>query len=151
MMSIVLAIAAMMAAVLGGVFLTFSDFVMRALRQSSGVAGMEAMQNINRTVYRSIFMGLLMGFAGTSVVLIIWGIQAGSATVIWAGGAYLLGTMGTTMFGNVPMNKRLDQGGGGLAYWDVYVARWTRLNHVRSIACILTAVGFLNGALVFGG
>ena len=62
-----------------------------------------------------------------------------------------MGTMGVTIFGNVPMNKRLDKGDAGVAYWDVYVARWTRLNHVRSVACILAAVGFLNGALVFAG
>ena len=39
-----------------GVFLTFSDFVMRSLRAAEPAAGMDAMQWINRVVYRSVFM-----------------------------------------------------------------------------------------------
>ena len=41
-----------------GVFLTFSDFVMRSLSASEAIAGAEAMQEINRKVYGSIFLTL---------------------------------------------------------------------------------------------
>ncbi len=37
-------------AVLGGVFLAFSDFIMRALSVTSGTGGVEAMNAINREV-----------------------------------------------------------------------------------------------------
>ncbi len=147
MMDAFLSIAALGVAVLGGVFLTFSDFVMRGLGQASGPAGMEAMQQINRTVYRSIFMVLFFGYAGLSVALIFWGLSTGVLSVAFGGIAYLLGTMAVTIFGNVPMNKRLDRAEGGLPYWDHYTVRWTFLNHLRSASCLLAAAGFMTGAL----
>jgi len=39
-------------ALVGGVFLAFSDFIMRSLSLTSGVGGVEAMQVINREVFR---------------------------------------------------------------------------------------------------
>ena len=48
-----------------------------------------------------------------------------------------------TMFGNVPMNNKLDKldhnTPEAAAYWVKYGRDWTRLNHVRSIGSILTA------------
>lgn len=38
-------------ALVGGVFLAFSDFIMRALSVTSGHGGAEAMQAINREVF----------------------------------------------------------------------------------------------------
>ena len=39
-------------ALLGGVFLAFSDFIMRSLAHTSGMGGVEVMQVINREVFR---------------------------------------------------------------------------------------------------
>ena len=62
---------------LGGVFLAFSDFIMRSLAQVSGSGGVEAMQAINREVFRIVFMVLFIGMAPVSVLLtvheLIWG------------------------------------------------------------------------------
>ncbi|WP_078569715.1 hypothetical protein [Thioclava sp. F36-7] len=57
-----------------GVFLTFSDFVMRALGRAELAAGIEAMQMINREVYRSLFATLLLGLAFVSILLAVVGI-----------------------------------------------------------------------------
>ena len=43
-------------ALVGGVFLAFSDFIMRALSLTGGSGGAEAMQAINREVFRWVFM-----------------------------------------------------------------------------------------------
>jgi len=48
-------------AILAGVFLAFSDFIMRSLAQTSGTGGIEAMQVINREVFRWVFMALFLG------------------------------------------------------------------------------------------
>ncbi|QHQ34474.1 DUF1772 domain-containing protein [Algicella marina] len=131
-----------------GVFLTFSDFVMTALQRTEGDGGWQAMQAINRQVYRSVFMVLLLGLvpAGFAVALL----AGGTGGAPWfLGGAiiYAIGTMGVTMFGNVPMNKRLDglTGTEAAAYWRVYVVRWTRLNHVRTLASAFAALAFIIG------
>ncbi|WP_298432569.1 hypothetical protein [uncultured Jannaschia sp.] len=58
-------------AALGVVFLAFSDFIMRALARTSG--GAEAMQSINREVFRIAFMALFLGMAPLSLVLLIGG------------------------------------------------------------------------------
>ena len=53
-----------------GVFLTFSDFVMRSLAASEAIAGAEAMQEINRKVYGSIFLTLFLGMTAGSAGLL---------------------------------------------------------------------------------
>ena len=47
-------------AALAGVFLAFSDFIMRSLARTSGTGGIEAMQIINREVFRWVFMTLFL-------------------------------------------------------------------------------------------
>jgi uncharacterized membrane protein len=57
-------------ALIGGVFLAFSDFIMRSLSRTSGTGGVEAMQVINREVFRWVFMALFLGMAAVSLVLV---------------------------------------------------------------------------------
>jgi uncharacterized membrane protein len=51
-----------------GVFLTFSDFVMRSSGGAKVAAGVEVMQIINREVFRTVFMFLLLGMSALSTV-----------------------------------------------------------------------------------
>ena len=60
MMTWVLIVVDFLIALIGGVFLSFSDFIMRGLAQAPGTAGPAAMVGINRTVYQSIFMILFI-------------------------------------------------------------------------------------------
>ncbi len=53
-------------AFIGGVFLAFSDFIMRSLAMTGGHGGIEAMQVINREVFRWVFMALFLGLAPVS-------------------------------------------------------------------------------------
>ena len=53
--------AGFLMALITGVFLSFSDFIMRGLVQAAGTEGPAAMVGINRTVYHSIFMVLFIG------------------------------------------------------------------------------------------
>ena len=60
-------------ALVGGVFLAFSDFVMRSLALTGGAGGVEAMQSINREVFRWIFMVLFIGLAPVSLFIAGYG------------------------------------------------------------------------------
>lgn len=152
----VLASASLAAGLVAGVFLTFSDFVMRSLGASAPAAGMEAMQQINRKVFRSVFMVLLMGMVPISLAIAAYAaVSAGGAANAWliAGAAfYILGVFGVTAAGNVPMNKKLDvlepAGDAPLGYWARYERNWTLLNHVRTVASAGSAVFFLVGAML---
>ena len=141
-------------ALVGGVFLAFSDFIMRALSQTSGHGGAEAMQAINREVFRWVFMTLFLGLAAASLALIVYAavwLTGAAATLIAAAGlVYLLGCFGVTVAFNVPMNEalaRMDLSqGAARAYWTgTYLPRWTFWNTVRTIACGLAAALLLFG------
>ena len=92
---VVLQVSVIACAMVGGVFLTFSDFVMRSLAASTSEGGIEAMQIINRKVYRTVFMVLLLGMAALSPVLIgtaVLAVSGPASTWMIVGGAlYLVG------------------------------------------------------------
>ncbi|MEN8677577.1 MAG: anthrone oxygenase family protein [Alteriqipengyuania sp.] len=142
-----------------GVFLTFSDFVMRALARAAPAAGIEAMQIINREVYRSLFMTLLIGLTLVSSLLAVAGIfLAGRDVALWlvgAAGAYIVGVMAVTARKNVPMNQRLDRmehlSTDARAYWVTYTRDWTRWNHLRWVAALAAAIGYLGATVTVAG
>ncbi|MDM8168124.1 anthrone oxygenase family protein [Roseovarius sp.] len=148
---------ALVMALVSGVFLGFSDFIMRSLRVSSPRAGIEAMQQINREVLSSAFVFSLLALAPVSLGLIGYAWFAlGGPEQGWfiAGGAiYVVGTFLVTLFGNVPMNRRLDamavEGPETEAYWAQYAVAWTRWNHVRTAASAVAAAALLVGCAIY--
>ncbi len=135
-------------ALVGGVFLAFSDFIMRALSLTGGSGGAEAMQVINREVFRWVFMTLFLGLAAVSLTLVVYaalGLTGPAATLVGSAGmVYLLGCFGVTIVFNVPLNEALA--GMNLSedatrtYWTgTYLPRWTFWNTVRTFACGLSA------------
>ena len=143
-------------ALLGGVFLAFSDFIMRALALTSGHGGVEAMQVINREVFRWVFMILFMGMAIMSLFLVGYGgfsMSGMAGTLIMAAGLmYLIGCFAVTVFFNVPMNEALAEmettSEATRNYWmSTYVPRWTFWNWVRAIACSLASALLMFGLL----
>ena len=115
-----------------GVFLTFSDFVMKALNAASAQSGIDAIQIINRKVYGSVFIILLLGMVPVSLFL------GGYALVYLSGPAfswitagsmiYLAGVFLVTIVCNVPMNKKLDlmdhTAAETASYWLTYGSSW---------------------------
>ncbi|MBD8524603.1 DUF1772 domain-containing protein [Pseudomarimonas arenosa] len=144
----ILTIAALLgAALVGGIFFAFSNFIMRALASVPSPAGLQAMQSINIKVLNPGFLGLFMGTALifvvlASVALLDWS-AAQSPYLLGAAVAYLGGTWGVTVRGNVPLNDQLarqaPEGPDSEQIWNDYVEGWTRLNSQRTGASILAA------------
>ena len=141
-------------ALVGGVFLAFSDFIMRSLSLIGGHGGPETMQIINREVFRWVFMILFLGLAALSLVLTAYAalrLNGAPATLIaLASLTYLFGCFAVTVVFNVPMNEalaKMDLAEGSIqSYWtDTYLPRWTFWNTVRTIACALAAAVLLFG------
>ena len=141
-------------ALISGVFLAFSDFIMRALAQTKGIGGVDAMQVINREVFRWIFMTLFIGMAAVSLGIAAYGWfvvgQGPGLLLVAAGLLYVLGCFGVTVVFNVPMNEAL----AGMEvsaqetqrYWsETYLPRWTFWNSVRSVASVMSAALLLTG------
>lgn len=134
-------------ALVAGIFLAFSSFVMRALASISPPSGIAAMQAINVVVINPGFLGLFMGTALACAVLVVYAVvhwQAAGALCLIVGSLfYIVGTFGVTMVCNVPRNNALarmeSSGSEAAGYWPGYVSSWTMWNHVRTLAALLAA------------
>lgn len=144
-------VSVMAYALVAGVFLTFSDFVMASLGAAAPAGGVEAMQIINRKVFRTLFMVMLLGMTLASPMLAAyayWELSGPAVAWVVTGGAvYFVGTFLVTMVFNVPMNVRLDrmdhQSAEAAAYWQRYVPVWSFWNWVRTTASAAAAVCLL--------
>lgn len=149
-MLILCGVSVIASGLVAGVFLTFSDFVMKSLAAAEPAAGIEAMQIINRKVFRTVFMVLLMGMSILSLVMAGYAlVSASGAAANWAiagGGLYIVGVFVVTLVGNVPMNTRLDgmdhKSAEAASYWQTYVPVWSRWNSARTAAAAGSAVCF---------
>lgn len=134
-------------ALIGGVFKAFSEFVMASLIRAEPAGGIEAMQQINRSVLRSEFvfalvtMGIVAPLAAVYGAILLDGLAKWS--LLLAALTYVPTVFLVTVAGNVPMNNRLERldprSDEAARYWAVYAGDWTRLNHFRTLGCILTA------------
>ncbi len=143
-------------ALVAGVFQSFSDFVMKALIMAEPAGGIEAMQMINRTVFRSVFLVMLLGLAPATLGFAAYaGFNLSGPVKLWimSGAAiYVISVFFVTMFGNVPMNNRLDAMNyetiAAVNYWRTYGKVWTGWNHVRMFGSVATAICFLFASTV---
>ncbi|MEM7503520.1 MAG: anthrone oxygenase family protein [Pseudomonadota bacterium] len=143
------------AALVGGVFLAFSDFVMRGLTLTEGAGGIEAMQHISRTVLRSVFLTTFLALVPASIAMAVYASfkLSGSAQQLFVAGAviYCVTVFAVTMFRNVPMNNRLEAlppaSTEAQDYWNTYGHVWTRWNHVRTVGSWAAAGCFLVAAV----
>lgn len=140
----------------GRVFLAFSDFVMRGLGAAETSAGVDAMQQINRVVYRSVFLKTFLILVPASVGLAVYGwwieVSRSNLTLLVAAAVvYFVFVFLVTAFGNVPMNRELDSmnvtESSTEAYWGFYLNRWTIWNHVRTVGCVATGICYFVAAI----
>ena len=147
--AIVILLAALGSALIGGLFFAFSTFIMRALAARPAGEGMAAMVSINRAILRSLFMPAFLGTA------LLCGLAGAWAFTNWDPGGwyvsvgallYLAGSIVVTMIWNVPLNNRIDRAdpaADNAALWADYLRRWTLWNHVRTLACLAAAALFV--------
>ncbi|MBO6695424.1 MAG: DUF1772 domain-containing protein [Henriciella sp.] len=129
---------------------------MSALLRTTPAGGIEAMQHINRTVIKTQFVAGILLIAPLSVLFAFYSLTvfegAALITLILAPIVYLPTVFLMTIFGNVPMNNKLDRvdhtSTDAEAYWSKYVRDWTRLNHARSLGSVLTAGLYIAAAIM---
>jgi uncharacterized membrane protein len=154
LLTIALSLAALGSALIGGLFFAFSTFIMAALAARPPAEGMAAMASINRVILRSAFMPVFFGTALLCLGIGIYGLAEWTPASLWlvgGGAAYLFGSIAVTMVWNVPLNNRIDRAdpaADNAALWADYLARWTRWNHVRTIASLAAAGLFIRALLV---
>ena len=148
--------AAVSAGVMAGIYFTFSAFAMRSFAALGEEHGARAMQSINRVILQSSFLPLFMLSSLVCAALVglaLMGLAGPARVEVLAGGAlYVIGMFVVTAAGNVPLNNRLDaadpSSAEGRAVWADYLLRWTRLNHVRTIACTFSCILLVRALIV---
>jgi len=146
-----LALAALGFGVMAGIYFTFSTFVMKALVVIPAERGVAAMQSINEVIVASPFLPLFfatslagVGIAGWSLTR--WG-EPGAWALVVGGLVYVVGMFVTTVAFNVPLNDALaaldPSSLEAASFWPDYVHRWTRWNHVRTLASALASGLFI--------
>jgi len=138
---------------MAGIFFTFSNFVMKALKEIPFPAGMKAMQSINRVVLNPFFLGLFFITAVLAFILAIksftqW--QQPYATYTFTASLfYFIGTFLVTAIKNVPLNNKLAsipvENKFAESSWQAYLYKWTRWNHVRTISSLAATVLYTPG------
>lgn len=131
---------------MAGLYFAFSVFVMQALNKLSPTAAGQAMNNINDVIVNTLFLPLFFGSTLWFAGLIVWQIadwnEANSIFFVSSAVIYIVGMFGVTAFGNVPLNNQLqrsNENDNALAMaWKNYYQPWLRLNHIRTISCILS-------------
>ncbi len=130
---------------MAGLFFIFSNTVMPALGKLRPHEGIAAMQSINKVILNPLFFSVFFGTAGGSLLLLISSIwrwsQPESIYLLFGSGFYLAGVMFITIRFNVPLNNRLDAlepiDPKNEQFWTVYLNRWSRWNHVRTVTSLL--------------
>jgi uncharacterized membrane protein len=149
--AIALWLCALGCGLIAGLYFAFSTFIMTALGRIEAVQGIAAMNAINSTILRSLFMPL---FFGTTLVSLALGVlallrfgQPGTAAMLAGGLLYVVGMFIVTMVANVPLNNALaaiEPGGSQTAsVWAHYLDKWTFWNHVRTVASIAASACFI--------
>ena len=142
--------AVISSALSAGIFFAFSTFVMRALALQPSASGIATMQSINVTVFNPWFYSAFFGPAVACVLLAVAALrnweQPGALYLIAGSLLYLIGTLGVTALGNVPLNDALailrPTSTEGAQLWSKYLIDWTLWNHVRTAAAFLAAAMF---------
>jgi uncharacterized membrane protein len=133
-------------ALVAGVCFAFSAFVLRAIGSTGPHRAIATMQAVNRLAERPAFMLAFMGTALAAVALVGLALVRGEATPwLLAGCAlYLVGMVGVTVAGNVPLNDTLAAvdplAAGAAARWDDFAGPWGVLNAVRTVAAFAATV-----------
>lgn len=145
--TILLWFSAVACGLLAGLYFAFSTFIMQALASIDRAAGAAAMNAINRVIQRSAFMPIFLGSSLSSLVLAVIAIlrwdSPGTAAMFAGGLIYIVGMFVVTMAFNVPLNNALAADETQSATWSDYLNRWTRWNHVRTVASTVAMTLFI--------
>jgi len=140
--------AAVTTALIAGLFFTSSVSIIPGLAELSDSEYIRPMQSINRAIQNVPF---LLCFLGGAVLLpasaYLWYDNSGDTMfllLIGASGFYLIGALGITVFGNIPLNNDMDSfdlntpSDQEMANWRAaFTGRWNRYHHLRTAASLV--------------
>ncbi len=157
--SFLLFVGIMSSGLMAGLFFGWAVSVNLGLARVSDRTYIATMQSINRAIVNPIFVVVFMG---TAVALLAAAVvhaadgQGKRATWLFAAaGTYILGVLGVTIGGNIPLNDKLEafslEDSPDEAISDQrhgYEAPWVRWHNVRTVASVLALALAAIGAVI---
>lgn len=142
--AVMAALALVLTGGMAGVFFSFSTSVMPGLDATKPEAAIAAMQGMNAKILNPLFylhfMGAPLFAVVTGGLLLAAGQRSAGVVFIIAAAIYVLGVWMPTFAVNVPMNDKLmavkipADLNQAAQIWSDFSGRWTRWNHLRSVA-----------------
>jgi len=132
-----------------GLFYAWSISAIPGFKNVTDKTYLESMQSINRSIlnpwFFCIFLGPLPLLILSSIMQFRVGVDHIFYLILITSIIYILGNVGVTMMGNVPLNEMLDKvdlttlhEGGIKDLRETYEAPWNRLNHIRAFFSVLS-------------
>jgi uncharacterized membrane protein len=155
---LLLALSAVLGGIMAGFFFAYSVSVVLALQPLSGSEYTTVMQKINEKVLNVVFG---VAFFGAAVVPIVtaalvvfrgaWATQYGLLFLVGTV-VYLVGTFFVTASIHIPANDYIATWSpvSPPDEWAAIRTRWTRWNHVRTTAAVVSFVLYLAAIVSFG-
>jgi len=133
-----------------GLFYAWSVSVIPGTQKISDTTYLETMQSINRAILNPAFFLIFFGSIVSLTISSIYEFQSGK-TVFWlllaSSLTYLVGTIGVTGLGNVPLNNQLDamrlteSSTDQIAeFRKFYESNWNRLHRIRTVFAVLSFI-----------
>jgi uncharacterized membrane protein len=149
--NIILLLTALMVALIAGLLYSYSCSVNIGLGRLSNTAYINAMQSINKAIQNPLFF---ISFLGAALLLpICCYLQYSNALptkfylLLAAAAIYLVGVIGVTILGNVPLNEALDKFNTTTSSTQEITAqriafevKWNTLHTIRTIAAFISLV-----------
>lgn len=146
--SISLFLSIITTALSAGLFYSWVVSVIPGTRKISDQAYIQAMQSINREILNPGFFSI---FFGAAILLMVatffqykFKVDTTFYLVLSAMLTYIIGTIGVTMFGNVPLNNYVEAldlstftATDFKAAREIYEDKWNQLNFIRTVAAVL--------------
>ncbi|WP_118975611.1 anthrone oxygenase family protein [Taibaiella koreensis] len=148
---LLLLLAALTTALMAGLFYSWSVSVTPGIGRLQDAAYLKAFQEMNRAILNPVFLSCFMGTALLLPAATILHYKEVMRPRFWllAGATlcYLIGVMGVTMMGNVPMNNSLDVFPVETASLEALAQKrasfegpWNRLNTIRTVCATLSVL-----------
>jgi uncharacterized membrane protein len=144
--SIVLFGAVILTGLSAGFFYAWSVSVIPGNQKVASNSYLETMQSINRAILNPAFFLIFFGSLLFLSIGSVYQFNAGKTTfwfMLMASILYLIGTIGVTGLGNVPLNNQLDalnlneiSSEKILEFRNYYESKWNRLHLIRTIFAV---------------
>ena len=157
--SMILASAILLTGLMAGIFFTWSNAVKPGIGKLSDIEYLRSLQSMNRVILNKAFLGIFMGAVVAVVLAPIFHFKIYHSNIFWlliiAFVIYWVGVFGVTIFGNIPLNEKLDKTNletttpeGLKALRMTIEDKWNKFNLIRSYSSVITFILLIISSLL---